>query len=171
MNAQLPNAAELADLPLTDDAAVLERVATVLRSASRRQVWLLLLDDCRCLLPTLIPMNLPPRPDHDAASAFVPMLGALLSLADVAHLVLVYERPGPDTPSRDDLAWLAAFAEAIELAAGSVLGLCFATDPGVRRWELHHDAVDMDAMMQDWPDEDDHHPDAGGAAARGAGDA
>lgn len=171
MSDRIPPASELGKLPLLDDAAILHRVATVVHGAFRRQAWFLLLDARRTQLPIIIPMDLPMRPGEDPEEEFRRMFQTLGTLEDVAEILVVYERPGPDWATTDDLAWLIGIEDATAHAGLPVHGPFFATDTGIRRWESHHDVRKSDALIRNWANEDDDHPDTGGAAARRARDA
>ncbi len=132
MSTRIPPADKLRGLPLLDDAAILERAATIVLGAFRRQAWFLLLDARRCQLPIIIPMDLPRRPDHDPVEAFGRMFQTLGTLEDVAEVIVVYERPGPGIVTADDLAWLTGLEGAIEGSDLPVHGPLFASDPGLR---------------------------------------
>jgi hypothetical protein len=164
----MPRPEELPKLPLTSDAAILQRVADIVSGALRRQAWFLLLDARRCQLSIIIPVDLPQRPDDDPVQAFGRMLRTLGTIEDVAEVIVVYERPGPEVPTADDLAWLTGMQGAIESVDFPVHGPFLASDQGVTWWGRHHDAGRDDAMMQNWPDEDDHNADAGSGGTRRA---
>jgi len=159
MNTRIPLAEALVGLPLRDERAILDRLAVVIQGAFRRQAWFLLLDAQRAQLPLVIPMDLPRRPEPDPDAGFGRILEALGTLDDVAEIVVVFERPGPDVVTDGDLAWLVGIDEAIGSARLPVHGPFLATSAGIRRWRPHHDASVDDAMMQEWPHEDDDHAD------------
>jgi len=143
MTPRLPHADELGSLPLTDEAAVLERVAALVRCATRRQLWFLPLDAGRRQLPLVVPVEVPRRPDDDAGRVLAGLVAALGTVAKVAEVVVVIERPGPEVTTIDDLAWLAALGEARELVDVPIVGPMLAHDAGVR-WApgSHRDAGD-----------------------------
>ena len=171
MSNRIPPASELGMLPLRDNAEILHRVAVVVQGAFRHQAWFLLLDARRTQLPIIIPMDLPRRPEEDPAEGFTRMFRTLGTIEDVAEILVVVERPGPDLATVDDLAWLVGIEHAITRAGLPVHGPYFATDTGVRGWGSHRDAVQGEALMHTWPNEDEDHPDVGGNAARRARDA
>ncbi|HWL01907.1 MAG TPA: hypothetical protein VNQ52_05980 [Microbacteriaceae bacterium] len=171
MSTRIPSADALADLPLLDEAAIIERLAAVVQGAFRRQAWFLLLDARKAQLPIVIPMDLPRRPEGDSGEALGRLLETLSTLEEVAEIAVVYERPGPDLVTDDDLVWLIGIEDASGHTDLPVHGPFFATDTGIRRWKSHHDVDANDVMMQEWPHEDDDHPHAGGAGARGGRDA
>jgi len=153
MSSRIPLAASLPELPLTDENAILQRLATLVQGAFRRQAWFLVLDEHRAQLPVVIPMDLPPRPDQDPGDVFRRVFETLGSLDDVAELLVIYERPGPPFATDDDLAWLLGMEDAVARATLPVHGPYFATGNGNRRWRAHPDAADPDPESRPWPRE------------------
>lgn len=110
---------ELGDLPLDDDAALLERVRTLVQRGFVRRLWLVLLDDESRQLPVMPQIEEMPRsPGADAVQVLAQLLDQVGEFCTAVAFVL--ERPGRPRPEPDDLAWADAIARA---ASGSPVRL------------------------------------------------
>jgi len=151
MSSNIPTAEALPHEPLADEHAILQRLATVIQGAYRRQAWFFVLDDQRAQLPVLIPIDLPPRPDGTAAEVFRRLLETVGEVGDVAAAIVVLERPGPAIVTDDDSNWLDAIEAAIRAVELPVHGPYFATDDGIRRWQPDEGGEGGAAGTRAWP--------------------
>lgn len=121
---------ELGDLPLDDDAALLERARTLVQRGFTRRLWLLLLDHDQRQLPQLTQI------DGTPVSPDAPALGALRRIvehfADAGlSLAVVLERPGSPWPSPDDWAWHDVIHRAARDRPHALRGVLLAHGSGV----------------------------------------
>lgn len=126
-----PRYDDIEDVPVATDEQLLDRVEDLLLGACRRQFWLLFLDERDRQLPLLIPCDVPPRPDREAAllGEFIREVGRSV---DAAKVVTVFERRGGPTLREPDREWLRHLRDAMRDSGLSPRGplLCF--DDGVR---------------------------------------
>ncbi|WP_306231150.1 hypothetical protein [Agrococcus beijingensis] len=95
---------ELGDLPLADEAALLERARTLIQQGYVRRLWLLAIDERGLLVPQLTQLDDPPiTPDAPAVGALRRIIGFFADAG--TSLAVVLERPGSPWPSPDDWAW------------------------------------------------------------------
>lgn len=121
---------ELGDLPIDDDAALLERARSLIRQGLVRRLWLLLLDADGILLPPLTQIDeTPVTPEAEAAPA---LRRIMEGIADAGMSVaVVLERPGPPQPSPDDWAWHDVIRRAGDGLDGTLGGILLAHGGGV----------------------------------------
>lgn len=98
-------AQQAAHEPLPTDELLRARVADLLGTACRRQVWLLFLDDRQVQLPMLLPIaDYPPAPG-DAAPRLAEAAAAIAEEIGAASIVIVWERRLGAQATRADAAW------------------------------------------------------------------
>ncbi|MBO9626793.1 MAG: hypothetical protein J7484_10510 [Microbacterium sp.] len=111
------------DRPLRDDDDLSALLEQLLQRASRRQVWLMFVDQRGCLAEPLIPIE--GYPDDPSAVADAPDLGEVTEASllmqragmlreamESAAVVLVWERPGSRIIGVDDREWAVAMRDA-----------------------------------------------------------
>ncbi|MGN6125972.1 MAG: hypothetical protein ACTHON_05365 [Humibacter sp.] len=126
------SAAEAAQLPLSTDDEIVERVGELVGAAIRRQVWLLLLDERDVQIPVLIPVgDLPPWPGDEGA-VFARHLAEAVHNTAVAGVVVVWERPGGAALDDEDRAWAREISLGFAGADLAVRGQLLSHDQGVR---------------------------------------
>lgn len=128
----LPPFADIEDLPLDTDEALLERVTALLDVAARRQIWLLFLDEQSRQLPVLMPSYIPRRPGRGHTAHFSHFIGDVVHEMDAAAVVFVLERPGTDQLTGVDREWLALASAACDEAGVPLRGPLLCYDRGVR---------------------------------------
>lgn len=95
---------ELGDLPIDDDASLLERARSLIRAGFVRRLWLLVLDADGIMVPPLAQIDeTPVTPEADATAALGRLIGGFADAG--CSVAIVLERPGPPWPSPDDWAW------------------------------------------------------------------
>ena len=118
--------------PVTTIAQARDRVAQLVGSALRRQLWLMLLDRDGVQLPMIIPIeDIPLRPQAGHLTALAVQFAELLdSYAPGGSMILTLERPGGPDLTAPDQAW----ASELRASFGSTLritGLFVASDDGI----------------------------------------
>ncbi|MGI8459021.1 MAG: hypothetical protein ACR2LI_13035 [Propionibacteriaceae bacterium] len=77
----------------------------------RRSLWLSFLETDGLPVPHVVPIDdLPVRPDETAVNGLALMVRELVENGEVAAVVMLLSRPGPDTKTADDRAWARALA-------------------------------------------------------------
>lgn len=127
-----PRFDDVADISLTTDELLLDRIRELVGGAYRRQLWFMLLDDDDRQLPVLIPLDVPERPEPEHRVGFLPLLTGLVEELAVGSVAVILERPGPDTLSAGDRAWFAVLADASRGAGLRMRGPVLAHDHGFR---------------------------------------
>ncbi len=127
-----PPFTDIEDLPLDTDDALRDRVAVLLQTAMRRQIWLMFLDDRSCQLPVLIPSAIPRHPGRGHTANLSRFIAELVGELDAASVVFVLERPGSDGLSDNDREWLALAARASRDAGVALRGPLLCSDSGLR---------------------------------------
>lgn len=121
---------ELGELPVADDAAMLERARTLIRCGYARRMWLLLLDDDDLQLPLLPQIDgIPRSPGADAAMTLHSVLEQLAGYG--SQVAVVLERPGAAEPEPDDLAWADAIRRGSHGSGVRMRGVLLAHSGGV----------------------------------------
>ena len=134
----IPKFDDVRDDRLVTDEQVLQRVASLLERAVRRQLWLLFLDEQQRQLPVIMPSYVPRSPDDGELERFAGFLGVLFEDVDAEALIVVYERRGRDELSEPDRRWLRFVDAACRAAAVPVRGPLLLHDRGVR-WLIEED--------------------------------
>lgn len=107
-------AEQAASEPLLTDEHIRARVADLLGTAYRRQVWLLFLDDRDVQLPMLLPIaDYPPAPG-DAAHRLADAASAIAREIGAAAIVVVWERRLGEQATRADTAWASRLAACLD---------------------------------------------------------
>lgn len=121
---------ELGDLPLDDDASLLERARSLVGEGLSRRLWLLLLDADGLLVPSLTLIDdTPVTPEAEAPAALARLIGGIADSG--CSVAVVLERPGPPWPSTDDRAWLDVLRRAAGAHEGALRGVLLAHSGGV----------------------------------------
>jgi hypothetical protein len=102
--------------PLPDDAAIEQRIRTLLADAPlprRAALWLILIGPDDRQVPILIPVDdTPARPRGELIDGIARLLSDLTTgpggVAPGASVVFALERPGSSLVGADDVAWFAA---------------------------------------------------------------
>lgn len=123
---------DVADVCLTTDELVLQRVRDLVEGAYRRQLWLMFLDERDCQLPIVMPHDVPSGPNRAHRSGFRPFIAELVGEIQPSSIIVVLERPGPDTVRRGDRAWFAVLDDACRAAGVRLRGPVLAHDTGFR---------------------------------------
>ena len=125
--------------PLTSDAEVEQRVAELIGGACRRQLWFMFLDERGVQLPLLVPVaDHPRRPPKGRGAHLDAMVRHLVDTVDAASVIVVIERPGAPSLSRDDREWALALHEACGTAEVPLRALLLSHRAGVR-WVAQDD--------------------------------
>lgn len=131
---------DVADVSLATDEALLERVRDLVEGAYRQQLWFMFLDEDDRQLPLLVPLDVPDRPGEDHSDPLGPFVAALVDEVRPRSVVVVLERPGPDTLTHGDREWFAV----VDRACGAVgvvrRGPILAHDDGFR-WIASEDLL------------------------------
>lgn len=119
--------------PLITDIDIETRLRKQLTAALQRRFWIVLLDECRRQLPTLIPVDgIPPAPDPEDGARLAPMLEWLADMYAAASIVVVLERPGPPEAEAADIEWVRCLRQAAAHAEVPVRGTLLLHDDGIR---------------------------------------
>ncbi|MFT4234001.1 MAG: hypothetical protein QM607_03230 [Microbacterium sp.] len=120
-------------LSFHDERTMVRVVHSLLRGAIRRQMWMLMLDDERTLLPPLMPCSdMPDVPSGDDADSCISVFDDMLNDVGAAALVVVWEREGGPAPRPWELAWASAFHEAAQQVDAPLHAQLLLHDTGVR---------------------------------------
>jgi hypothetical protein len=118
--------------PLASNDEILARVTDLVGTASRRQLWLMFLDEHDVQLPLLMPADVPARPGRRDLRPFSTFLEEVVKATDCWSIVVTLERPGPGAPTDDDSAWFRLVADAGCLAGIRLRGPILSSSDGVR---------------------------------------
>ncbi|PWC06043.1 hypothetical protein [Mycetocola zhujimingii] len=92
--------------PLDTDELIEQRVSALIGRASRRQLWLLFLDDDDIQLPMLVPIDdFPVQPRPADVHALATGVAAIMESAGAVRVILVWERYAGADLSQLDRAW------------------------------------------------------------------
>jgi hypothetical protein len=137
-----PHPSSRMDLPLTDDQLVLERIRLLVRSATRRQLWLTFLYPDDTLADAIMPCDdLPADPLSETSTEDGPVtiaagltrtLGAIMREFAFARAIFVWERPGGPTAEDEERAWARELAAECQRRDIVIAGQFLAHDRGVR---------------------------------------
>ncbi len=127
-----PSFAEVHDVPLDSDEALLARVSALVGHAVRRQFWLMFLDERSRQLPVLIPSYIPRRPQPEHELHFAGFVDDLVGELDAAAIVFVLERRGGEELTEADRQWLDLATAACRTAGIPLRGPMLCHDRGVR---------------------------------------
>ena len=121
---------ELGDIPVDDDASLLERARSVIGAGLERRLWLLLIDADGLLVPRLTLIDATPvTPEAAAVPALRRLIGGVVETG--CSVAVVLERPGPRRPSPDDGAWHDVLRRAGEAHPGALRAVLLAHSGGV----------------------------------------
>jgi hypothetical protein len=127
-----PRFDDIADISLAEDEALLDRVRDLVEGVYRRQLWLMFLDDEHRQLPIVIPHDVPSNPNREHRAGFRAFIADLVDEIRPSSIVVVLERPGPDTLTSGDREWFAVVADACREAGVQRRGPILAHDDGFR---------------------------------------
>jgi len=127
---------------ITDDAMLRTRLATVLSSAIRRQLWITFLDADGRETGVILPCeDYPLRPDdrietrdgvRSAAVVLADGFARIMGEFEFASIIAVWERRGGDAVRAAERRWAAAFGAALREAGVAVRGQFLLHDHGLR---------------------------------------
>lgn len=123
---------DVADIALTTDDLVLDRVRLLVEGAYRQQLWLMFLDERHRQLPILMPHDVPSAPGREYRSGLRAFIADLVDEIQPSSIIVVLERPGPDIVRRGDRDWFALLADACRSAGVRLRGPVLAHDRGFR---------------------------------------
>ncbi|NNC11437.1 hypothetical protein HII28_06030 [Planctomonas sp. JC2975] len=126
------SAADAATIPLSDDAAVLERVRSLIGRALGRRMWFLFVDAADLQLPMVMPIDdYPPEPG-DEAPIVAEVVSDVMRARGASGVVVVWERPLGEEANAADRAWASALAVAFARADLALRGQLISHRSGVR---------------------------------------
>jgi len=117
---QTPRYEDTKELPLTTDEHVLERVKILVRTAMRRQLWLMFADGDDRQLPLLMPTDVPRSPEDADPANLARFIREMTDGLDV------------DSISEDDRAWFRLVRDACAMAELRLRGPLLCHTRGVR---------------------------------------
>ncbi|MHB1172637.1 MAG: hypothetical protein ACYCZY_09115 [Lacisediminihabitans sp.] len=119
--------------PLTTDALIEQRVASLIGRAVRRQLWVLFLNDELVQLPLIVPIDdLPVVPPAAGSTEFATALCGMAEVAEAASIVLVWERYGGAALTAQDKAWALSLHDAGGTVGLSIRAMLLSHRGGVR---------------------------------------
>lgn len=120
-------------VPLDTDAAIERRVTDLIGRATRRQLWLIFLDDEQVQLPTMIPVDdLPTAPQSGDGAMLGGALAMTAELLGAASVVLVWERYSGDTLTALDRRWASLAHDACDAQGLPLRAMLLSHRRGVR---------------------------------------
>ena len=133
------DANDATQLPISTDHDIEQRVASLLQRAIRRQWWTLYLDADDLQRPVVMPMPGYPEHPHETfgdegtvAEVLANRLASIVADIEAAKVIFVWERPGDDEFTTDDLAWAGALGAACRDVGVAVRAQLVLHDRGVR---------------------------------------
>jgi len=136
-----PRFDDTAEISLTSDDAVLERVRDLVEGAYRQQLWLMFLDDEARQLPVVIPHDVPDAPSAEARRDFPGFVRELVAELGAGAVVLTLERFGTDDLRPGDREWFAVVAAACRAADVRLRSPILCSDDGFR-WIASEDYLE-----------------------------
>ena len=98
--------------PLSSDALIEQRVASLIGRACQRQLWFFFLDDDDLQLPVLIPISDPPARPDSTVDGLADLISSQLAELDGKSVVVILERYADSTITPGDRAWARALSDA-----------------------------------------------------------
>jgi hypothetical protein len=123
---------DVADVSLSTDEALLERVRDLVEGAYRQQLWFMFLDEEDRQLPLLVPLDVPDRPREEHSDPLAPFVASLVEEVRPRSVVVVLERPASDELTLGDREWLDVADHACRSAGVVRRGPILAHDEGFR---------------------------------------
>lgn len=127
-----PHARDAAAIPLTTDLAVHERVRQIVGRASRRQIWVMFLDEDDHQIPLIMPTDIPRLPKRGDAERVGGFIAGVTRDIGARSVVLTLERRGSADVSKTDAIWLQMLRDACAWARVPLRGPLLAHRTGVR---------------------------------------
>ena len=128
----IPNYEETLTQPLSSDALIEQRVASLIGRAARRQLWFLFLDHEDVQLPLVLPFDDPPmRPDASIANLAEVIDGAA-EAANAKSVIVVIERYADATFTDADKEWARSIVAALDRRGVEVRSTLLSHRRGVR---------------------------------------
>lgn len=104
------------DHPISSDEQILERVDALIGRASRRQCWLLFIDERDVQLPILLPLeDYPSAPYGGNAEYLAGRIGELVESTGAAQVIIVWERRASAASTEADRVWARELAAACDV--------------------------------------------------------
>lgn len=119
-------------IPLRFGEQVMERIADLVGTALRTNLWLILLDAERVQLQQVIELDRSGIRGADLTTGVAHMFEALASCEDVTAVVTVLERPGAEEFTPDDREWARAIHAACTATHLDLAGVLVSHSSGVR---------------------------------------
>ena len=124
-------------IPLSTDALIQQRVATLIGKAIRRQLWVMFLDENDVQLPVLMPIDgVPTQPEGN--ERLPEILRQLVDSVGAHSVILVLERYASQELTGSDIAWARALHKAAEGADIGLRAILLSHRGGVR-WVAQDD--------------------------------
>ena len=129
---QTPRYEDTQEHPLATDESVLERVKLLVRTAMRRQLWLMFADGDDRQLPLLMPTDVPRNPEDAVPSHLARFIREITDGIDADSIIVTFERRGSDEITDDDRAWFRLVRDACAMAELKLRGPLLCHTSGVR---------------------------------------
>jgi hypothetical protein len=119
--------------PLTTDALVEERVASLVGRAVSRQVWLLFVDEHDVQLPLVLPLSdVPVSPGEGDLDHWTEFLAGATRASGAHAVIVVIERYAPDRLGAADRSWARLARDACSAADVPLRAVALSHRRGVR---------------------------------------
>ena len=123
-----------ADLePLTTDALIEQRVASLIGRAQSRQIWLLFLDQNHVQSPLVLPVSdVPVAPAPDDLDNWCELLRGTTEAVDAGDVIVVIERYAPERLTDADRGWARMLRDGCRVAGVTLRAVVLSHRHGVR---------------------------------------
>ncbi|RLP70228.1 hypothetical protein D9V29_10550 [Mycetocola manganoxydans] len=122
-----------ANVPLTSNDLIEQRVSDLIGRACRRQLWLLFLDHENIQLPLIMPMaDYPESPGGGNARQLAAAIREIVDAAGAAQVIVVWERYASESLTEVDAAWARHLHHACTTEGISVRAQLLSHKRGVR---------------------------------------
>ena len=123
-----------ADLePLTTDALIEQRVASLIGRAQNRQIWLLFVGHDNVQSPLVLPVSdIPVAPWPDEIDNWCELLRGTTEAVDASEVIVVIERYAPDRLTDADKGWARLLRDGCRVAGVALRAVVLSHRNGVR---------------------------------------
>ena len=128
----IPDYEETPTQPLTTDALIERRVASLVGRAVRRQLWFLFLDQDQVQLPLVMPFSDPPLKPDASVSTLASVIGLAVESENASSVIVVIERYADSVFTEADKEWARAIVGAFEERGVVVRSVLVSHRRGVR---------------------------------------
>jgi hypothetical protein len=118
--------------PLTTDALIERRVASLVGRAVRRQLWFLFLDRDQVQLPLVMPFSDPPLKPDASVSTLARVIGLAVESENASSVIVVIERYADSVFTEADKEWARAIVGAFKEREVVVRSILISHRRGVR---------------------------------------